>query len=57
MSLDNRELILRRGIPVVINSYNQPGYLANIIHRFRVNHFRNLIVSTIKAVTIKHKNY
>lgn len=44
MNLDSQELILRRAVPVVINSYNQPGYLANIIHRFRVNKFKNLVV-------------
>jgi glycosyltransferase involved in cell wall biosynthesis len=44
MTLSHFELILRKSIPVVINSYNQHGYLANIIHRFRINHFENLVV-------------
>lgn len=44
MKLNQQEQILRKSIPVVINSFNQPRYLANIVHRFRVNHFHNIVI-------------
>lgn len=42
--MDIRELLLRKTIPVVINSFNQLTYLQNIINKFRVNKFKNIII-------------
>jgi hypothetical protein len=42
--MDSRELILRKSIPVFINSYNQPKYLENIIQNFKKNQFSNINV-------------
>jgi len=39
-----REIILRKTLPVVINSFNQPTYLKNIINKFEINNFKNLII-------------
>jgi len=38
------EIILRRTTPVVINSYNQPSYLKNLIEKFKNNEFKNIII-------------
>lgn len=42
--LSVKEQALRRTIPVVINSFNQPTYLRNIVERFLANGFINLYV-------------
>lgn len=42
--MEIRELVLRRSIPVWINSFNQPTYLRNIIGKFLANGFRNLFI-------------
>jgi glycosyltransferase involved in cell wall biosynthesis len=42
--VNREEQILRKGVPVVINSYNQSGYLANIVECFRRNHFKNIVI-------------
>jgi hypothetical protein len=39
-----REIILRKTLPVIINSYNQPSYLKNIIKKFELNNFHNIII-------------
>ena len=38
------ELLLRRTIPVVINSFNQLTYLQNIIKKFQMNDFKNIVI-------------
>lgn len=38
------ELILRRSIPVVINSFNQYTYLRGMVERLRAEGFRNLFI-------------
>ncbi len=38
------ELLLRKTIPVVINSFNQPTYLKNILKKFKLNHFTNFVI-------------
>jgi hypothetical protein len=42
--MDARETILRKTIPVVINSFNQPTYLENIYNKFKLNSFKNIII-------------
>lgn len=39
-----QEMVLRRTIPVVINSYNQLTYLKNLIEKFIKNKFTNIYV-------------
>ncbi|WP_143541785.1 glycosyltransferase family A protein [Rhodoferax fermentans] len=39
-----QEMVLRRTIPVVINSYNQLTYLKNLIQKFIENKFTNIYV-------------
>ena len=38
------EIILRKITPVVINSFNQPTYLKNIVNKFVMNKFINIFV-------------
>jgi len=38
------EIILRKTVPIVINSFNQPTYLKNIINKLLINNFKNIIV-------------
>lgn len=42
--LDDQEIILRKSIPVVINSFNQAGYLKNMIECFQRNRFGNIVI-------------
>ena len=42
--LPKREMILRKITPVVINSYNQPTYLKNIVNSFIENNFSNIFI-------------
>lgn len=42
--MNAKEQILRKTFPVVINSFNQPTYLKNIILKFKDNMFKNIIV-------------
>jgi hypothetical protein len=39
-----REIILRKTLPVIINSFNQPSYLENIVNKFELNNFTNIII-------------
>lgn len=50
------EIILRRGIPVVINSYNQPGYLRNLVTCLRNNDFENLVIVDNASDDIQTQN-
>jgi hypothetical protein len=38
------ELILRKTLPVIINSFNQPSYLLNLIKKLEANEFKNIII-------------
>lgn len=42
--LSIQEVLLRRTLPVVINSFNQYTYLKNLIDKLTKNEFRNIIV-------------
>jgi hypothetical protein len=42
--MDPRELVLRKTIPVVVNSYNQPTYLKQLLSLLDGEGFRNLYV-------------
>ena len=39
-----KEILLRKTIPVVINSFNQPTYLKNILNKFELNYFKNFVI-------------
>ncbi len=58
--MNTRELLLRSTIPIFINSYNQPGYLLNIITKFKNNKFKNINVidnlSTSKPLMDLYEN-
>lgn len=43
-ALDIQERVLRRTMPVIINSYNQPTYLKNIVSKLRAEDFCNIYV-------------
>ncbi len=42
--MDIKEIILRRTIPVIINSFNQLFYLENLIEKFLQEKFSNIII-------------
>lgn len=42
--MDAKEKILRKTLPVVINSFNQPTYLKNLISKFKINSFKNIVI-------------
>lgn len=55
--MNRQERVLRKSVPVVINSYNQSGYLSNIVDCFKRNHFGNIVIvdnfsSCVKTQTL-----
>ena len=42
--MDTQELILRKITPVIINSFNQPTFLKNIVEKFKKNGFLNIFI-------------
>jgi hypothetical protein len=42
--LPTQELLLRRSLPVVINSFNQFTYLKNLFDKLEADGFRNFII-------------
>lgn len=42
--MDMRELLIRRSVPVVINSFNQHYYLQNIVAKFLAAGFVNILI-------------
>jgi hypothetical protein len=42
--MNPKEQILRKTFPVVINSFNQPTYLKNLIFKFKKNMFKNIVI-------------
>ena len=42
--MNAKEKILRKTFPVVINSYNQPTYLKNLILKLKINSCKNIVV-------------
>ena len=47
--MELKEIILRKTIPVVINSFNQKFYLKNLIEKLVVNKFKNIYVIDNKS--------
>ncbi|MBB3225276.1 hypothetical protein [Pseudoduganella umbonata] len=55
--LDIKERVLRRTTPVIINSYNQPTYLKNIVSKLREEDFSNIYVLDQASTNPELVNY